>query len=102
MAAFQDADAVVDQFEGGELGVDLLQGDPQGAVEGVDRAVALAVATMRSLLAHSLTVASLAWLPSGRSSAIARQDSTSKYFSALPSTSPRSSSSKEASAASYV
>ncbi len=41
MLALQDADLVVDQFQLGELRVDPLQADAHGAVEGVDRAVAL-------------------------------------------------------------
>ena len=38
----QDADLVVGELEGGELGVELLERGPQRLVQGVDRAVALA------------------------------------------------------------
>ncbi len=41
MLALQDADLVVDQLQLGELRVDPLQGDAEGAVEGVDGPVAL-------------------------------------------------------------
>ena len=97
----EDPDLVVDELDVGEVRVQLADRVAQGAVERVHRAVALGgahVALARPT--QILIVASVSTSPSLRFSVITRKLSSRNSGSYAPA-SRRSSSSKEASAASY-
>ena len=100
--AFQDAHLVVGQFQHGQFRVEPLERRRSALSSALTGPLPSPVATIRSPLAFSLTVASLITAPPARRSTMTRQDSTWKCRSRSPASSSRSSSSNEASAASNV